>query len=303
MPKLRRFFENVKDAVLYFGPSALLQRNYTAAPGVAGARVLVTGASSGIGEAIAYEYARRGARLALFARRREELEEVAARCRGLGAAEARVVVGDTTDAGEVEAAAKEVMGAWPRIDRAFLNAGGYGVRDRDGMARARDVEWSAGGFSAASTERVIRLNYLGVVYWLEHLLPVMRRERAGTIVVTGAQAADRAFPKHGPYAASKAAVRALFDALRPDAGRYGVRMCLVEPGCVESGMTRANCCDEMPFIQPTARSAERIVRGVEAGEAVIRFPWYASAVSHAAAAVPRAIFDLWAARKLGDVET
>jgi NAD(P)-dependent dehydrogenase (short-subunit alcohol dehydrogenase family) len=299
MPKPRRLAENVKDAVLYFGPSALWQKNYTTGPARAAMRVLVTGASSGIGEAIAHEYARRGAHLALFARGREGLDEVARRCRELGAAEARVLAGDTTDKAAVEAAAAEIMGAWPRIDRAFLNAGGYGVRDSDGMARARDVEWSASGFSAESTERVMRLNYLGVVYWLEQLLPVMRRERAGTIAVTGAQAADRAHPKHGPYAASKAAVRALVDSLRPDAGRYGVLVCLIEPGCVESGMTRANCCDEMPFIQPTDRSAERIVQGVEEGEAVIRFPWYASAVSRLAAAVPRAIFDAWAEGKLG----
>jgi NAD(P)-dependent dehydrogenase (short-subunit alcohol dehydrogenase family) len=302
MTKPRRFIENVKDAVLYFGPQAVWQKNYTTAQAPSGARVLVTGASSGIGEAVAYEYARRGARLALFSRRREILEEVAARCVSLGAAEARILVGDTTDPAAVEAAAAELNASWPRIDRAFLNAGGYGVRDRDGMTRARDVEWTAGGFSAAAVERVIRLNYLGVVYWLEHLLPVMRRERGGTIVVTGAQAADRGYPKHGPYSASKAAVRALFDSLRPDAGRFGVRICLVEPGCVESGMTRANCCDEMPFIQPTDRSAERIVRGVEAGEAVIRFPWYASTLSQMAAAVPRPIFDLWAARKLGDLD-
>ncbi|HZF53054.1 MAG TPA: SDR family NAD(P)-dependent oxidoreductase [Polyangiaceae bacterium] len=300
MPKPRRFAENVKDAVLYFGPSALWQKNYNVEPAKAGTRVLVTGASSGIGEAVAFEYARRGARLALFARGREGLEEVAARCRTLGAEEARVLVGDTTDKAAVEAAAAELAAIWPRIDRAFLNAGGYGVRDRDGMAHARDVEWSVGGFSAASTERVMRLNYLGVVYWLEALLPAMRRERSGTIAVTGAQAADRAHPKHGPYAASKAAVRALVDSLRPDAGRYGVRLCLIEPGCVESGMTRASCCDEMPFIQPTDRSAERIVRGVEGGEAVIRFPWYASAISRLAAAVPRPIFDAWAEGKLGD---
>lgn len=298
MTKPRRFAENLKDAVLYFGPSALFQKNYDASAASRSARVLVTGASSGIGEAIAYEYARRGARLALFARRREALDDVAKRCRELGAAEARVIVGDTTDPASVEAAAKELEGAWPRVDRAFLNAGGYGVRDSEAMARARDVEWSAAGFSAASTERVMRLNYLGVVYWLERLLPGMRREGSGSIIVTGAQAADRGFPKHGPYSASKAAIRALFDSLRPDAARYGVRLSIVEPGCVESGMTRANCCDEMPFLQPTDKSAARIVQGVEAGEAVIRFPWYASALSHFAASVPRPIFDIWAERRL-----
>lgn len=261
-------------------------------------RVVVTGGSSGIGAELARQYAAGGARVAVFARRRTKLEEVAAQCRDLGAAEALVLEGDTTDAARVAAAARTVADAWGGIDRAFLNAGGYGVTDSAGMQRARDVEWTTVGFRAAAAEAVMRVNYLGVAYWLEAVLPVMRAQRDGTIAVTGAQTADRGFPAHGPYAASKAALRALCDSLRPDAARFGITLSLLEPGCVESELTENHCCDSMPFLQPTARAVARFIAGVERGRAVVRWPVHASLSSRLAAAVPRAIFDQWAIRKL-----
>jgi NAD(P)-dependent dehydrogenase (short-subunit alcohol dehydrogenase family) len=261
-------------------------------------RVVVTGGSSGIGAEIARQYAARGARVAVFARRRDKLEQVAARCRELGAAEARVLEGDTTDPARVRGAAQAVVDAWGGIDRAFLNAGGYGVIDSREMQRARDLEWTATGFRASAAEAVMRVNYLGVTYWLEAVLPVMRAQRAGTIAVTGAQTADRGFPAHGPYAAAKAALRALCDSLRPDAARFGITLSLVEPGCVQSELTDNHCCDAMPFLQPTAKAVTRFIAGVERGRAVVRWPAHASLSSRLAAAVPRSLFDLWAIRKL-----
>jgi NAD(P)-dependent dehydrogenase (short-subunit alcohol dehydrogenase family) len=236
--------------------------------------------------------------VAVFARRAGRLDEVAAQCRELGAAEARVLVGDTTDPGRVHAAAAELAGAWGGLDRAFLNAGGYGVIDTPAMQEARDIAWTATGFRAAAAEAVMRVNYLGVAYWLEAVLAVMRAQRDGTIAVTGAQTADRGFPAHGPYAAAKAALRALCDSLRPDAARFGITLSLLEPGCVQSELTDNHCCDSMPFLQPTAPAVRRFIAGVERGRAVVRWPAHASLSSRLTAAVPRALFDLWAIRKL-----
>jgi NAD(P)-dependent dehydrogenase (short-subunit alcohol dehydrogenase family) len=261
-------------------------------------RVVVTGGSSGIGAEIARQYAARGARVAVFARRREKLEAVAAECRERGARDALVLVGDTTDAARVAAAVGELSAAWGGVDRAFLNAGGYDVADAAAMQRARDVEWTAVGFRAAAAEAVMRVNYVGVTYWLESLLPVMRRQGNGTIAVTGAQTADRGFPAHGPYAASKAAVRALCDSLRADAARFGIVLSLVEPGCVESELTENHCCDSMPFLQPTDKAVAKFIEGVEEGRAVVRWPVQSSLSSRLAAAVPRPLFDRWAVRKL-----
>ena len=261
--------------------------------------VIVTGGSSGIGAEIARQYAARGARLALFARRADRLEAVAAECRARGAADVHVLPGDTTDPVQVERAARAVVDRWGRIDRAYLNAGGYDVADATEMRRARELSWTAAGFRADAAEAVMRVNYLGVTYWLEAVLPVMRARRAGTIAVTGAQTADRGFPAHGPYAAAKAAVRALCDSLRADASRFGIRISLIEPGCVESQLTANHCCDEMPFLQKTDVAVARFIAGVEAGRAVVRWPPRASIASRLAAAVPRPLFDRWAVRKLG----
>jgi NADP-dependent 3-hydroxy acid dehydrogenase YdfG len=260
--------------------------------------VIITGASSGIGAEIARQYAARGARLALFARRRDKLDEVAEQCLAAGASDVIVVPGDTTDASEVDAAARTIVARWGTVDRVFLNAGGYDVADAKEMKRARDVEWTAAGFRAASAEAVMRLNYIGVTYWLEAMLPVMREQRTGTIAVTGAQTADRGFPLHGPYAAAKAAVRALCDSLRADAARFGVTISLIEPGCVVSQLTENHCCDSMPFLQPTDVAVRHFIAGVERGRAVVRWPARSTWSSRLTAAVPRPIFDWWAIRKL-----
>jgi NAD(P)-dependent dehydrogenase (short-subunit alcohol dehydrogenase family) len=261
-------------------------------------RVLVTGGSSGIGAEIARQYAARGAGVALFARRRDKLEAVADECRARGASDARVLVGDTTELAQVRAAAADLVAAWGGLDRAFLNAGGYGVADSRAMQEARDVAWTTTGFRADAAEAVMRVNYVGVTYWLDALLPVMRAQRAGTIAITGAQTADRGFPAHGPYAASKAALRALCDSLRPDAARFGIALSLLEPGCVESELTEKQCCESMPFLQPTAKAVARFIAGVERRRAIVRWPIHASLSSKLAAALPRAIFDRWAIRKL-----
>lgn len=260
--------------------------------------VLVTGASYGIGAEVARQYAARGARVALVARRAHLLEARAKECRDAGASDVLVLPGDVTDRDAVARAAARIDEAWGRLDRAFLNAGGYGVNDRAEMARARKLDWTTNGFSAAAAEDVMRVNYVGVLNWLEPVLATMRRQRAGVIAFTGAMAADRGYPSHGPYAASKAALRALADALRADAARFGVRVCLLEPGCVTSGLTENECCESMPFKQPTVPAVRAFIDGVERGRAVVRYPWHGSLVSLLAAAVPRPLFDLWARRQL-----
>lgn len=302
-----RFRENLKDSILYFGPTALLQRNYAktgaeeARPESAQLKVLITGASYGIGAELARQYAAKGAQVALFARRADKLEEVAQQCEALGASATLCLPGDTTKPEDVAAASAKILETWGRVDRAYLNAGGYGARDSEELASTRDIAWTTTGFSADATERVMRLNYLGAVYWLEHMLAHMRCEGQGTIAVTGAMAGDRGHPKHGPYAATKAALRALFDSLRADAARYGITMVLIEPGCIESGLTEAHCCDEMPFLQRTDKAVSAFITAVERGDRVVRFPWRGSVASRFVALLPRAIFDRWATGKLPKV--
>src|SRR5437870_1097412 len=124
--------------------------------------VLVTGASSGLGAEMAIAYARRGARVALFARRLEALDSVAARCQLAGAAEAIVLVGDVTERDDVSRVLAELDQRWPRLDRVVLNAG---VALTDGTARtfaeccSSDTQ-TAAAFDATTAAMIMHTNYL-----------------------------------------------------------------------------------------------------------------------------------------------
>lgn len=256
--------------------------------------VVITGASSGLGEEIAYEYARRGARVAVFARRQDRLHAVADRCRALGAADAVVQVGDTTVEAEVRAAAAALIDRWGCIDRAYLNAGGSGDRNKSKREEhflqcCTGDDLTAANFAAESAEWIVRVNYIGVLYWLDPLLAHMRARRSGRIAVTGSIAADGNLPRSGPYTASKTALRALLNGLRWDARKMGVYLCLIECGWFISELTDIKA--RAPFVLDTDETARRAVRGVEAGRGTIRFPRRLAFLSWLGTLVPRGLRD------------
>jgi NADP-dependent 3-hydroxy acid dehydrogenase YdfG len=142
------------------------------------------------------------------------------------------------------------------------------------------------------------VNFVGVAYWLEPLFARMREQGHGTIAVTGSLAADRPLPRSAAYCASKTAVRALVESLRFDACRLGIKLCLIEPGFVETEEADSSRY-VMPFLVPVDQAADQIVAGVEAGRPTVRFPWRASVLSRLAGLVPNAIYQRWAAHVLG----
>lgn len=262
-------------------------------------RVLVTGASSGIGAAIARTYAQGGAHVALLARRREPLEAVAAACRAAGG-EAVVLVGDVTRQTDVVAAVAELAERWPRLDRAVLNAG---VAWSDGARSFAECCTSdaqnAAAFDAGTAAEIMTTNYLGAVYVLAPVLAWMRQSGGGRIAFTGSMAADGLLERSGPYVASKAALRALVDGMRPDACGLGIGLTLLEPGFVETGMTE-HVRYRMPFLISAERAADVFVRGIEAGRDRVRAPWQMSALVGVARLVPaplRALGVRWLGRR------
>jgi NADP-dependent 3-hydroxy acid dehydrogenase YdfG len=187
---------------------------------------VITGASSGIGEATAVELAGRGATVALLARRRERLEALAAR---IGAGRALPIECDVTDLESVQNAMQQVVTATGRLDVLVNNAGtGF-----TGPIEGADV---------AQWEAMVAVNVLGVLYCshaaLPHLLQAAEGPRRVADLVTISSVAGRQVaPPYGVYAATKHAVGAFNEALRREVAGRRVRVGLVEPGMVHTELT------------------------------------------------------------------
>jgi short-subunit dehydrogenase len=223
----------------------------------AGRVVLVTGASSGIGAAVAREFARQGADLVLAARRLSRLLELADELRRAGR-QALAVSCDVTEDRAVEGAVEQALAAFGRLDVAVANAG-FGVLgpfERLGLDDYR---------------RQFETNVFGVLRTASATLPALRQSR-GMLVIVGSVSGHVPTPGTSAYAMSKAAVHALAGALRAEVRPYGVGVVLVTPGFVESeirrvdnrGVYHADARDPVPrwLVMPADRGARVIVRAV-----------------------------------------
>jgi short-subunit dehydrogenase len=189
----------------------------------ADATVWITGASSGIGEALAHAFAREGATLILSARRRGELERVAASCQG--ARGVHVVPLDLTDEASITSARDEVLGLVAGIDFMVHNGG---ISQR---ARAVDTPLSA-------DRRIMETNFFGTVALTKALLPSMVARRRGRFVVITSLVGHFGTPLRSTYAASKHALHGFFESLRAEHHDDGLRVSLVSPGFVRTDVSK-----------------------------------------------------------------
>lgn len=234
----------------------------------------ITGASSGIGRALALELAARGVRLALAARRVEllsELEEQIGRNENV-----LIIPCDVTEQQDVRKAIATTVEHFGGIDLAVLSAGVSG--------RTKPL-----GFSAAPLVKIVSTNLFGVAYCLEELIPLMTRTGVGTIAVISSLAADRSLTDSAPYAASKAAVSMLFDGMRATLASEGVRLVTIEPGFIRTEMTAG--FERMPFLMEADESARLILRRIDRGDKVIRFPLVPSLFMRLMRMTPNFVFD------------
>ena len=179
--------------------------------------VVVTGASSGIGRAAALEFARRGARLVLAARRGELLETVAAECRALGAPDCRVAVCDVTDRDDC----RRLIETAGVVD-VLVNNAGFAVFDAIEAAKPEDLE------------AMMETNYFGTVWCTQAALPRMLARGAGTIVNVSSIAGIMGYARMGGYCATKFALIGFSESLRDEVLGRGVRVTLVCPGTTET---------------------------------------------------------------------
>ena len=231
---------------------------------LANARVWLTGASSGIGEALVAPLVRRGARVAITARRRDRLDAIAARVAAEGRSTVLPVPVDVTDRAAVIDAAQRIAHAWGGIDLAIFNAGGSVDHDREAAAEGREA------FRSATYTGTTALNYFSVVYGIEAVLPGMLARGSGHIAAVASLAGYRASASVA-YGASKAAVIHLMEGLRFEVAERGVGVTVINPGFVKTPLTDPNRF-HMPFLLEASDAAERIIRGLERGKKEIHFP-------------------------------
>jgi hypothetical protein len=211
-----------------------------------GRTALVTGASSGIGAALARALAARGVRVGLVARRRDRLAALAAE---LGGAEhALALEADVSEPGAGERVVRALTDAWGRLDL-LVNAAGQG---RHLLFKDQDVD---------DVEALMRVNYLGVVRMTKAVLPVMRAAGAGWIVNVSSVAGKLGQPDEAAYAASKFAVTGLSESLVYELGPLGVHVLVVFPALVRTEMFTPEVLARMPagfqrqFIEPDVFAA------------------------------------------------
>jgi short-subunit dehydrogenase len=239
--------------------------------------ILITGGSSGVGEALARAYAAPGVQLALGGRNAERLEAVANACRAAGA-EATTAVIDVTEAAQLAAWIAEIDRAAP-LELVIANAGISAGTGRHGETDAQ-------------ARQIIAVNLDGVINTVLPALGGLRARRRGQIAIISSLAAFRGFPGAPAYCASKAAVRVWGESLRGHMAAEGVGVTVVCPGFVKSRMTAVNEFP-MPFLMEADKAAAVIKRGLVRNKARIAFPWPLRAAVWLLAALPPGLTDRW----------
>ena len=231
--------------------------------------ILITGASSGIGEALAYEYAGPGVILALTGRNAARLEAVAHKCREDGA-EVHQAVLDVT--------ARDMMHKWIydldarfEFDLVIANAG---ISGGTGSVSCSSNTFTKNTFTGEPPEQVRNIfdvNVGGVFNTIDPVLPNMAQRGRGQIAIMSSLAGFRGFPGAPSYGGSKAAVKVYGEGLRGAMHHTGVEINVICPGFVVSRMTAVNNY-KMPFLMNTAKAAKIIQRGLRRNKARIAFP-------------------------------
>jgi short-subunit dehydrogenase len=229
--------------------------------------VLITGASSGIGEELAWQLGQAGAKLTLTARRKDLLESLAQRIAAAGKEKPLVMESDVTRDGDVERAVAESVRQWGKLDVVIANAG-FGVV---GALKKLSVE---------DYRRQFETNVFGVLRTIYAALPDIEKAK-GNVVILGSVSGWASSPGASPYTMSKFAVRALATSITPELRLSGVKVTLISPGFVASNIRRvdnqgalhAEAREPIPawLVVPTDKAVRQMLRAVARGkhEAII----------------------------------
>ena len=219
--------------------------------------IWITGASSGIGEEVARQYVAAGHTVCISARNAAGLEGLVAEWSSAqGSAHAFPL--DVTDAEAARRVYAEICASVGVPDLVILNAGTH-------------KENPVAEFSSASYQRIMDINYMGVINCLEPVIPGCLERRAGHIAVVSSVAGYRGLPKASAYGASKAALINMCEALQPELAEYGIKLRVINPGFVRTPLTDLNEFD-MPFLMEVDDAARAMIERLEGNHFEITFP-------------------------------
>ena len=218
--------------------------------------ILITGASSGLGAALALEYAKTSNTLYLQGRSAERLEKIASQCRASGALVYTKII-DVTNAQEMKNWIEQADANTP-LDLLIANAGISAGTGGDGE-------------SSEQVRRIFATNIDGAINSVQPIIPFMLTRKSGQIAIMSSLAGIRALPSSPAYSASKACVRYYGESLRGNLLKEGVFVSVICPGYIQTPMTDVNNFP-MPFIMNVQKAAKKIVKKLAKGQGRVAFP-------------------------------
>ncbi|MCE1193401.1 MAG: SDR family oxidoreductase [Acidovorax sp.] len=239
--------------------------------------VFITGASSGIGQALALRFHRAGYRLALVARRTDAIK-IWSDAHGISADSYEIYSADVAVTDSIVAAGEACLARQGVPDVVIANAGisvGIDTAVRD------DIDVMA---------RTFAINNIGVAATFHPFVTAMAQRGSGTLVGIGSVAGIRGLPGHGAYCASKAAVISYCESLRGEMRPHGVRVVTLSPGYIDTPLTQQNRY-RMPFLMQPDDFADRAFRAIAGGVSYRVIPWQMGVVAKVLRLLPNAVFD------------
>ncbi len=245
--------------------------------------IFITGASSGIGEYVAYEYAKQGAIIGLAARRKELLEKVSAKCKELGGKPIIYEV-DVSNQSATKKVIDDFISESGGIDIVIANAGISGKVD-------------LGNGDSNEINRMLSTNILGVTNTVIPTLPTMLKQQSGRVVVVSSIAGFRGLPGRSGYSASKVAVRFMTNSWRSSFIKDGISFTTICPGFIDTDMTSSHKF-KMPFLMSVDVFAKKMVNAIEKKKKTFISPWQWKFIIPIIKAVPEWLLNFVASKKV-----
>ena len=244
--------------------------------------IILTGASSGIGYALAKKLANEKCNIALASRRIEVLENLAGELRKFG----NDIIAVKCDVGkkeDVKEAILNIKNHFGKIDIAIFNSG---ISYRGAINSNED-----------KYEQIIKVNLLGLIYCIEEVLKDFKKNKEGIIAGVSSLADSRGYPLSGYYSASKAGASKYLESLRVELRPYSVKVLTVKPGFVRTPMTDKNEF-YMPFLMDVDKAADIIVKGIKKEKTIIQFPFPIVLGSKILKIMPNKLYDFLMSKQL-----